>query len=193
MLFIVLMDVAQLRCASTGNQAIYQLQSERIGSMKKMLWRLSLMAILLLAGCATFEHQTTEAEPHGTVVIKRGPDLPDQPVVERLDGLPVVIGREYRVKPGEHQVIIRMVERGVAVYKGASVGVGQPSIPSPAIVTISESSKPALSGDQLFGGTQPVQFNIEERRFTYVTNSLTVQVGWRYELDGESVAKTRQP
>jgi hypothetical protein len=38
---------------------------------------------------------------------------------------------------------------------------------------------------------QPVQLNFEGRRTRYATISINVEAGYRYELDGDVVTKTR--
>lgn len=100
---------------------------------------------LALAGCAQLRHQTTALEPHGVVRFEITSDpYPDQPVVKTFDGLPVSPGREYRVKPGPHELVCRAVE-----------------IVGP------------------------------HRRPRCLTNSLTIDAGWLYDVTGENVGKTQ--
>jgi len=37
--------------------------------------------------------------------------------------------------------------------------------------------------------TQPVEFSFEDRRVTFITNSIEAEAGWLYELDGFEVRK----
>ena len=146
---------------------------------------------LLLAGCARFEHQTNESEPHGVVVVIAAPsDFPDSPVVKKLDGLAVRAGRTYRVKPGEHEVTIRMVERGVTTYKPMSVGAGHGG-EQPATLNMSQSGRSEVTGMQPNSGPQPVNINMEDRSVNYLKTSFSVEAGWRYELDGGNINKAR--
>lgn len=66
---------------------------------------------MLLAGCATFEHQTTEMEPHAVItVVKPWEVAVGERVVKSLDGLPVSGGKSYRVRPGGHAVVVEFTE-----------------------------------------------------------------------------------
>jgi hypothetical protein len=100
---------------------------------------------LALVGCARLDHQTGALEPHGLVRFETTSDpFPDQPVVKTLDGLPVSAGRDYRVKPGKHELVCRVVE-----------------IVGPS------------------------------RRIRHVTNSISIEEGWLYDVTGENVGRTR--
>jgi hypothetical protein len=62
-----------------------------------------------LLGCTSFQHQTTELEPHALItVIKPWENQPG--VLKSLDGLPVSAGKTYRVRPGQHTVVMGFTE-----------------------------------------------------------------------------------
>jgi len=145
---------------------------------------------LLLAGCARFEHQTSQSEPHGLVMIVVDSGDMDIPVVTKLDDLPVSDGRVYRVKPGEHEVTIRFVQRGYETYQPMMIGLGDAKV-EPATVTVPESGRPEAEGVKPFTTMQPVNLNIEDRRITYVTQTIKVEAGWRYELNGRDISKVK--
>ena len=166
--------------------------------MKKRLfyqlgWNVSAGMAMLLAGCAHFEPQTSELEPHGVVAVVKPLDFAGEAgVVKKLDGLAVRAGRTYRVKPGEHTVVVRFVETVIETSKPVTLfGIGTPSTEQAADVHVSESGKTTVTGERPFSGMQPVNLSVETRRIRYTTNSISVQAGWRYELDGDRVTTTK--
>lgn len=148
---------------------------------------------MLLAGCAHFEPQTSELEPHGLVTVVEPLEYAGEAgVVKRLDGLPVRAGQTYRVKPGEHTVIVKFVETVVETSKPVTLfSLGTPRTEQPVNVQVSEFGRTTVTGQQPFAGIQPVNLSVESRRTLYLTNSLSVKAGWRYELDGDQV-RTKQ-
>lgn len=157
-----------------------------------MKYRISMLlaTTLLFTGCVHFHHQTSEDEPHALVVIAQDSGEREQPVVKKIDGLPVRPGGEYRVVSGEHQIIILIMERFDETY-GPWVGSADPSSPT---LNISQSDETELSGGRPYPFS-PAQQSLNIRAdgwvSRYVTNSITVEAGWRYVLDGERVSKTR--
>jgi hypothetical protein len=152
---------------------------------------LAISAVLVFTGCASFQDQTSSAEPHGIVVVADQSDVPgDVGRVKKLDGLPVSAGRAYRVRPGRHEVTVQFVLTGVEASRPLAVGGGDMPQP-PVVVDVSQSGKMSVSESQPFGGIQPVILNAETRSIVSVTNAITVEAGWRYELDGEHVTSSR--
>ena len=148
---------------------------------------------VLLAGCAHLQHQTSESEPHGLVTVVKTLDSPDElGVVQSLDGLPVSAGRGYRVRPGVHTVIVRFVETVIETSKPLSYGIGTPT-EKPATVHVSEAGRTSVTGQQPFSGMQPVNLSVESRHIRYITNSISVQAGGRYELEGERMTSLVLP
>ena len=143
----------------------------------------------LLAGCAHFEQQTSELEPHGLVTIVKPLDFSGEAgVVKKLDGLAVRAGQTYRVKPGEHTVIVQFVETGIETSKPVTLlGVGNPPAEPTTDVHLSPSGQATVTGAQPFSGMQMANLTVETHRIRHVTNSISVQAGWRYELDGDRV------
>ncbi|MBI3881670.1 MAG: hypothetical protein HY301_16600 [Verrucomicrobia bacterium] len=153
--------------------------------------------LLLAGGCARFEHQTGELEPHAMLLVVDTSDFGgDLGVVKKLDGLPVSAGGEYRLRPGAHVAIIQFVDRFAESYKPASVTIGSKpdaatSTP-PVNLDVSETGKASVSGQSpVGGGMQMVNVNVANRRIRYLTNSITVEAGWRYELDGDKLRGVR--
>ena len=63
------------------------------------------------AGCASFDHQTLENEPHAVIhVVKENASSFDYWTVARIDGLPVHFRKVFRVRPGEHEIVVRVNE-----------------------------------------------------------------------------------
>lgn len=156
-----------------------------------------LTAILLCAlvtGCASFEHQTTELEPHALITVVRPWDSSTQPgVLKSLDGLPVSAGKTYRVRPGPHAVVVEFTELVVETAKPATFTLfGNATPETPANVRISETGRASVSGQQSGAGMQSVNLSMEVRRIRAVTNSISVQAGGRYELVGDRLT-TKQP
>ena len=74
-----------------------------------------LLGIATMAGgCASFEHQTTESEPHSVVrFVRAGDSGAPRREPSSIDGQSVRNGKDYRVRPGEHTVVFRFVEKRV--------------------------------------------------------------------------------
>jgi hypothetical protein len=146
---------------------------------------------VLLAGCAHFEQQTGELEPHGLVVVVKPTDFVGEVgLVKRFDGLAVSAGKTYRVRPGEHTVVVQFVETMIETSQPATAtlfSVGTPLPEQPANVHVSESGEATVTGQQPFPGMQMANLSIERRRVRYATNAISVQAGWRYELEGDRV------
>lgn len=140
---------------------------------------------LLGAGCAGVQHQTGESEPYGLVRIVKPTDYAVHLRSARLDGSRVSVGRDYRVKPGEHLVTIKVVEGATSVDNAfrdpPAVGGAfrEPATFNDAFTEFERQQR------------QRSSVNVDERHGTYTTNSFSVEAGWRYELDGYSVKKTR--
>lgn len=153
---------------------------------------------MMLAGCAQFQHQTSEAEPHGLVKIApSGNAASPFGLVKKLDGLPVSAGRSYRVKPGFHDVSVETVETVVESSTRASVTLfhaGSDNMPPmsepPVNVNLSQSGGMTVTGQQPFAGMQPANLNVENRRATTTTHAISFKAGWYYELDGNRVTAT---
>ncbi len=144
---------------------------------------------LMFAGCAQFQNQTAVSEPHGVVVVADQTDLPGETGrVKKLDGLPVKSGQNYRVRPGQHEVTIQFVLTGVETSRPFVVGA---ELSQPAVVDVSQSGQMSVSGQNPLGGMQPVILNAETRNRFSVTNLITVEAGWLYELDGDHVTRRR--
>jgi hypothetical protein len=111
---------------------------------------------LVVAGCARFGHQTSMSEPHGMIrfeVVSSD--------VKTFDGLPVSAG-EYRVKPGQHELVYRVFENRERIVKPVNLGV----------VTL-----PPTVEEQQF-------------RYRYVTNMVLIEADWLYDVEGVEVKKT---
>lgn len=149
---------------------------------------------VLLLGCARFEHQTAESEPHCLVRIARASDSGGaHGAVDKFDGRSVREGKEYRVTPGVHVVIIQYTDTGLETFKPMSIGIGTSgSRPSEAAeARVSQSGRVSVSGVNPNSAMQPVNLRIEDRRLRYATNSIKFEAEWGYELDGDNVTKTR--
>jgi hypothetical protein len=145
---------------------------------------------LLVAGCAEFQHQTGLSEPHGVVRIVMPADPHTNFRVVKLDGLPVSVGREYRVRAGEHLVTVRVVESSVLHYEPVTVGAGD-VVDQRGTLNIPASGASSVTGEHPFSGMQMLNVDVEDRRISYVTNSITVEAGWRYDLEGDTVSKAQ--
>jgi hypothetical protein len=139
--------------------------------------RIPLKAILgaavILAGCAPFDHQPSTQEPHAVVSFAGVSDpFPDQPIVKSFDGHSVKVGREYRVQPGKHEWVCRVVDVSIEAADSAIVLSTKKTEKSTTTVFVSG-----------------VATYSDVRQARYVTNTLTVEAGWRYEVDGNGVMK----
>jgi antitoxin component YwqK of YwqJK toxin-antitoxin module len=145
--------------------------------------------LLLFTGCASFQHQTSETEPHALVIVTQERDVPEQPTVIQIDGLPVRPYREYRVTPGEPEVIISEMVRFDKTYAQEPMISGQ----SNPTLTLSHSEEPDLNDTSSVMNpsfNQPLNIRLKSWVAYYTTNSIMVESGWRYVLDGMQVSKT---
>jgi hypothetical protein len=143
---------------------------------------------LVVAGCARFGHQTSESEPHGVLRFASSSDrYEEQVAVKTFDGLPVSAERDYRVRPGRHELVYRVVERAVETYDPNFLGAGKtPDKPAdPAAAPAGSTNVTAAAGRRAAGAS------VVRRRTRYLTNSISIDAGWLYEVDGENVSKTR--
>ena len=154
----------------------------------------SLLLSGALLGCATFDHQTTEAEPHALITVLRPPE--NHPgVLKSLDGLPVAAGKTYRVRPGQHAIVMGFTELVTETAKPKtlfSIGnQGGVTDDPPTNVRFTEGGKVTIHDQSPVPTMQPVNLSYEYRRVRLTTNSITVQAGGRYELVGDRLdAKT---
>jgi hypothetical protein len=99
-------------------------QTKRRSAMKRLSLVAALVSGALLAGCARFQHQASEPEPHGLInVAEYSSASRDHGAVARIDGIPVRAGREYRVVPGEHRVTVLFLEPEVKTYNRVGVSL----------------------------------------------------------------------
>jgi hypothetical protein len=126
-----------------------------------MQTRLKIVAAtaLVLSGCARFEHQTSLSEPHG--VLRFGVVSEPSASVKSFDGLSLSAGREYRVKPGKHELVYQISESSVKIEKPVDLGIA--TLPP----------------------TAEVRF-----RSRYVTNVVLIEADWLYDVEGVEVKKT---
>ena len=150
--------------------------------------------MLLLSGCARFQHQTREAEPHAVVVIGVGAGRHDGAIVRRIDGLPVRPGREYRMTPGQHQLTLMVFEEiDQTTRMGVHLGAKHAGAP-PGTLVVPDSGEPVLNDASPFpfrSTIRPLNVRTKGWLVSYTTNSVTVEAGCRYVLDGERTTKTR--
>lgn len=144
------------------------------------------------------------------MVVLRDPAVAEvRGIVERLDGNRVAADREYRVKPGEHTVIIRFRDSLAESYAGLGLGsmpasqaeltLAQPSstsqsaVPGSLQTLVPEPGRAPGAGTTLLapGQFQLLKLNMKAERASYFTNTFIVEPGWRYELDGSVVTKRR--
>jgi hypothetical protein len=150
---------------------------------------------LLLAGCAQFQHQTGESEPHALVtVVKPGNSPGPFGEVKSLDGLPVSAGQAYRVKPGTHTVVVQFVETVTETSQRYTAtlfhaGNAPPLEEQPANVHLSQTGGVSVTGQQPFATMQPANLSVEDRRTRTTTQSISVKAGWHYELKGNLVTE----
>lgn len=159
--------------------------------MRRQVSILFVLGPALLVACARLQHQTGELEPHALVCLTGHPDpTGENGVVNKIDGLRVRAGREYRVTPGPHTITVLFVDAVVDVYGPAEIRVdiiGRTPPVSPVNMHTSQDGKVTTSGTGgPFTGPQPVSLSRENRRVRYVDHTLSVQPGWRYELDGDN-------
>ena len=165
-------------------------------SLTITLRHLMVFGALLPVGCAQFDHQTTESEPHGLIAIPARDIGPGLPYVKKIDGLAVTPGREYRVKLGVHQFVASWASSEVNHYGGLKFG--NESIPEPRPeLNVSASGKTELTGagpgPTSIQGPQMLKLNVESRRDNSLGDSVVVEAGWRYELNGYTVSRAPLP
>lgn len=154
---------------------------------------------ILLAGCAHFQHQTSEAEPHGLVTIaSSGGTQGPRGEVMKLDGLPVRSGQSYRVRAGDHAVQVDIVELEIESAGPMTVTLFKsgngPAISDPPVnLHLSQSGGMSITGQQPYAVVQPVIISAEERHIRKHTYSLQVKLGRHYQLDGTSVTESPLP
>ena len=148
------------------------------------------LVIIPFAGCASFDHQTLENEPHAVIqMVKENDASFDYWTVVKMDGLPVRFRRVFRVRPGEHEVVVRVNETITDNYAGLSAGASlSDNRPN---VNLASSGQMTITGGQPFGGMQMANLNVESHQISYHTNKITVEAGWTYELDGYGLTKTQ--
>lgn len=148
---------------------------------------------ILLLGCAQFQNQIDLSQPHGVLNIVPLTDSPVACRVFKVDGLPVQEGRSYRVVPGLHQVTVRCVETVVQRYQPAEVTIFQAGNPGRDTQRNATLDMPAYGSPTVSGavpmGQQGLNMNVENRIVRYLTNAVNVEVGYRYDLVGDSMTK----
>jgi len=150
------------------------------------------LALLLtnnFAGCAAFDHQTLENEPHAVIhVVNENTSSFDYWTVARIDGLPVRFRKVFRVRPGEHEIVVRVSETISDRYTGLSAGAPL-SDNRPSLNVDSSGRMTATEGSPFGEVTQMANLNVESHQVSYHTNKITVEAGWTYELDGYRLTK----
>lgn len=146
-----------------------------------------------IIGCATFDHQTTEVEPHALITVVK-PWENQAGTLKSLDGVRVNAGKTYRVRPGKHTVVLAIKEMVVETsrpmnFKLFGSGVGPDK---PANVHISERGQATVSGVDPSQHMQFVNLSYERQQIRLVTNSITVQAGGRYQLQGDQLTSKSQ-
>lgn len=136
----------------------------------------SLALLATLVGCATFEHQTTETEPHALISVFKPRDATLLAgVLKSLDGKPVRAGQTYRLRPGQHEVVVEYKEP-LSDEQLSEKGKLQPN------------EQPAWARPQsTVVPIAVVGFEVHSRRGLLVTNSISVEAGGRYELFGDRI------
>lgn len=113
-----------------------------------------------------------------------------------MDGLPVRSGREYRLSPGQHELVVQVVEKTSETFRPYHAGVGSGGVHSGPVdgsanINVSETGQLTATGGNPFGGAQMANLTVAGRRISYFTNTLSVETGWRYDFDGYEVKKIR--
>jgi hypothetical protein len=150
---------------------------------------LALLLIFIVAGCAHFESQTLENEPHAVIHVVKVRGSSSEYGSSKIDGLPVRFHKIFRVRPGEHEVVVCLLETATDSYTGLTAGA--PLWDSRANVNMSSSGQMTVTGIQPLGGMQMANLNMESRQVSNYTNTISVEAGWTYELDGYSLTKTQ--
>jgi hypothetical protein len=145
---------------------------------------------VLFTGCATFDHQTAETEPHALITIVQ-PWENQAGTLKKFDGMSVSAGKTYRVRPGKHTVVMAFKERSFETYKPTSYHLIGSGIGSerPANLHISESGQATVSGLDPSQSMQSVNLSYERTQIRLATNSITVEAGVRYQLQGDKLTE----
>lgn len=149
---------------------------------------LALLLTINFAGCVSFDHQTLESEPHAVIhTVNENTSSFDCWTVAKIDGLPVRFRKVFRVRPGEHEIVVRVSEtisdRYTGLSAGASLSDNRPNL------NVDSSGRMTATEGSPFGGMQMANLNVESHRVSYHTNKITVEAGWIYELDGYRLTK----
>ena len=156
----------------------------------RLVLPLALLLIFIVSGCAHFENQTLENEPHAVIhLVKLRGMFSDYYAVSKMDGALVRFHKTLRVRPGGHEVVVCLLETSTDSYTGLGAGVSLSD--SRANVNVSSSGQTTVNGVQPFGGMQMANLNVESREASYYTNKISVEAGWEYELDGYNLTKTQ--
>jgi hypothetical protein len=147
---------------------------------------------LLLSGCAQFQHQTREDEPHAVVLIARYPTpSPVNGVVKSLDGQPVREGASYRVRPGSHEIVVRFVEASVASGNPVYFGSPPTGMDQPGNLHISEDGRTSTTGLRPFNSMQPLSMSVENRSRREEKRNFKAVAGRKYKIRGTTIAEER--
>ena len=170
---------------------ICELQQIQIMKMRLIV---ILCSAALITSCARFDHQAAHSEPHAVLNIAPPPTESDleHRIVKLVDGLPVSTGRSYRITPGSHSVVVRVVEKTSETYRPYGIGAGTQGahaghVPGTADVAISDTGRVTADPGHPVAGAHLVNVSVAGRRITYLTNSIAAQPGWSYECDGYEV------
>lgn len=144
---------------------------------------------LLLSGCAQFQHQTREDEPHAVVFIGRSPtSSPASGVVKSLDGQPVREGSSYRVRPGNHQIVVAYVQRTIESASPVYYGDPPTEMDQPGNLHISESGGITATGVNQYTTMQPMNMSVESRSLRQQNRNFTVVAGRKYVIHGAMIS-----
>jgi hypothetical protein len=163
--------------------------------MKTHLNITAICTAALLYGCAQFQHQTREDEPHAIVTIVRpSTSAPQSCMAKSMDGQPVREGASYRVRPGSHEIVIEMVERDVETAGPMTAtlfhsGNGPMELAPPGNVHFSESGAVTASGLQPYTPMQAVTMSVEKRSIRQQTRQLEAVANRRYEINGSMITE----
>lgn len=152
---------------------------------------------LLLSGCAQFQHQTREDEPHALVnIVRVATTTPVNASIWRLDGQPVREGERYRLRPGKHQLVMETVAREIESANPLTgtlyhAGNAQPDLQPSGNLHISESGTMTATGVNPYQPMQSVSMSAENRTVSRQTHDFTVVAGRKYVIDGAMIFEDR--
>jgi hypothetical protein len=147
---------------------------------------------LILSGCAQFQHQTREDEPHGVVFIGSSPtSSPVSGMVRSLDGQPVREGSSYRVRPGNHEIVVEFVERTIESANPVYIGSPPTEMDQPGNLHISESGGISTTGVSPYQGMQPLSMSVENRTRRQQIRNFPVAAGRKYVISGTMISEER--